>query len=47
VDVQVGASALTEPMIAMSNASISTPAMITIRIERSIAFTRRQDGPPV
>lgn len=37
VECHVIESALTEPMMAMSNASISTPAMITIRIDWSIA----------
>jgi hypothetical protein len=35
----MGTSALTLPTMAMSKASISTPAMITIRIEFSIAFS--------
>jgi hypothetical protein len=38
-EAQLGASALTEPTMAMSKASISTPAMITIRIEQSMALS--------
>jgi hypothetical protein len=43
----MGTSALTLPTMAMSKASINTPAMITIRIELSIAFsTAGQGGAP-
>jgi hypothetical protein len=37
-------SALTLPTMAMSKARISTPAMITIRIELSIAFSAAGKG---
>ena len=40
----MGTSALTLPTMAMSKASISTPAMITIRIELSIAFSAAGQG---
>ena len=46
-EVQLGASALTEPTMATSKASMSTPAMITIRIERSMNLSALAGGPSV
>jgi hypothetical protein len=44
---QVTESALTELITAMSSANMSTPPMITIRVERSMTRIYRLGGPPI